>query len=182
MARGVERDGADRLAAGRHPFPPAPARLLGDERLGVAGRQPVPAGELLRGLADQKHLVALDEDGPRQPDRVAHPGDGAHRTRFERVAGHDRRVHLDDALHGQHRAEAGVEERVVLEDGDRRDHRVEGVSADGEHRPARLRSALDALPPDAPLPGRLSPRATVHGDRRHGRNAGHARAGMARRL
>ena len=101
----------------------------------------------------------------------------AHRARLERIAGHDGRVHLDDPLDGQYGAEARVEQRIVLEHGDRGDHGVERVSARAEHGPPRLDGARHAVPARGAVGRRFGSRAPVHGDHRHGAST---RAGIAR--
>ena len=131
----------------------------------------------LRGLPDEEHLAALVEHRSGQPDGIADTGHGAHRARLERVAGHEGRVHLDDPLDGQHGAEARVEQRVVLEHGDRGDHGVERVSSRVEHGPPRLDGARHAVPARGTVGRRFGSRAPVHGDHRHGAST---RAGIAR--
>jgi len=168
VAGAVAGHGPHGLARRRPALAPAAARLLGHQGLGRAAREPVALGERGGGLAHEQYFRALGEHRAREPDRVRDAGDCAHRPGGEHLARHDRGIHLERPFHGQHRAETGVEVRVVLEHDDGLDDRLERAPAAREHLPPHLDGPRDAGPARRPLLRPLASRAAVHGDRLHG--------------
>ena len=51
-----------------------------------------------RGLTHEQHLAALGEHGAREPDRVHDATHHTHRAGGERLARHDRGIHLEPSL------------------------------------------------------------------------------------
>ena len=158
----VQHDGADGVALQR----PDPGLRVAERGLGllaglaggellaaVIGQQDVELdpcealllGEAHRALAGEHPVTALLEQRPGDPDRVRLAAQGGDRAGPAAPAVHDGGVVLDVAVRGEHRAPAGVEVLVVLEDGDRLDDGVDRVAA-GEQRAApRLDGAGEAF-------------------------------------
>src|SRR5581483_8027698 len=161
----VARHRADGLARSRPALAPAPARGVGHESLAGDDAEAVAPGERDDRPAEED-LAALRDDRARRPDRVRDAGHRGDRTGEEELTFHERRVELDPPLLGEDGAEAGVERGIVLEVGDRFDHRVERALAAFEHAPGALRRTRDAPPARRALLGRrLAPGSAVNGDR-----------------
>ena len=105
------------------------AAVVGEQHVELDAREAVLLGEAHRALAGQHAVAALLEQRAGDPDRVRLAAQGGDCAGPAAPAVHDRGVVLDVAVRGEHRAPAGVEELVVLEDGDRLDDGVDRVAA-----------------------------------------------------
>jgi hypothetical protein len=112
-----------------------------DEIFGIAKGNALRVDEAFGALGDQHHVGTFFEDGASGLDGIfdaAETGDGAG---AERGGVHDDGVTFDLAIEIEVGAVAGVEDGVVLEDGDGGFDGVEGVAAAGENGPAGSKSA-----------------------------------------
>ena len=92
-------------------------------------------------------MPAIKHDGNGEVDRVAHVLQTGNPTCPEVGAHHDAGVQLDDSVHIQAGADAGIEERVVFHKPDRGHHR-------GQRSVADLRPGGVPCPLDGGLPER----------------------------
>ena len=121
------------------------AAVIGQQDVELDACEALLLGEAHRALAGQHPVTALLEQRPGDPDRVRLAAQRGDRAGPAAPAVHDGGVVLDVAVRGEHRAPAGVEVLVVLEDGDRLDDGVDRVAA-GEQRAApRLDGAGEAF-------------------------------------
>jgi len=81
---------------------------------------------------------------PRQADRVPRPLHIGHRPRPHRRPVHNRRVQLVRPIGGKHRTAPGVEERIILQQLDRRFHAVQRCAALVQNSGGRIQSFFDS--------------------------------------
>ena len=91
------------------------ALALGDEPLGVLEVEPGVDGEALGALADEERVRRLLHDRAGQADGMADAGHARAGAGLADHAVHDRGVHLDAPVGGQHGSTPGVEQRALLE-------------------------------------------------------------------
>ena len=115
-----------------------PPAFLGREPVGIDQVDPLFAREFLRPGPREQDVRAVFHHRARQPHRIADVGDARHRTGPARRPVHDRGVQFVDPVIGEHRSAPGVEQRIVLQHGHRRAHRVERRAARRQHRPAGI--------------------------------------------
>ena len=104
----------------------------------------VGGGELLRARTDEVDMRTLLKDETRGVDRIAKPLDAGNTTGFHAAAVHQESVELNAAVGGEEAAAAGVEGRIVFEDGNRGFDGVDGSAAAGKHLVADFEGATYA--------------------------------------
>ena len=119
--------------------------MVGEQHLELHAREAVLLGEAHRALAGQHAVAALLQQRASDPDRVRLPAQRGDCPRPAAATVHDGRVVLDVAVRGEHRAPTGVEELVVLEDGDGLDDRVDGAAAREQGAAPGFDGAREAL-------------------------------------
>jgi hypothetical protein len=92
-------------------------------------RQPVRACERFCPMPCEQHVTRLLHDEPCELHRVLHRRDERHGARAPSGAVHHGGIELDRARGREHRAAAGVEERVVFERRHGGDHGVHAAAA-----------------------------------------------------
>jgi hypothetical protein len=115
-----------------------------DEFFGIAERYAVIVSELFGALGDEHHMRTFFKDGARSLDGIfdaAKTGDG---TGAKCGGVHDDGVAFDVAIEIEMGAIAGVEDRIVFEDGNRGFDGVECVAAVAEDGIAGLERAKAA--------------------------------------
>ena len=94
-------------------------------------------------LPHQQHAPAVLQHVARHPDRIADPAQDADRTGAQIAAVHDRGIHLDERIGIEHRTTPGVEQWIVLQQGDAVRHDVERRRTGGKQRPAGLEDTAE---------------------------------------
>ena len=120
---------------------PGQALAFDDQFRGIAQRQPAFGGKYFRALSHQHHMFAIFEHGARQPDGIAYALDGRHRSGAQRLAIHHHGVQFHAAVAIQVRTDAGVEDRIIFKNQDRRLYRIQCPAASRQNLPARLERA-----------------------------------------
>src|SRR5690606_41960719 len=87
--------------------------LLGAEVRRIDQFDALLPGERLRAVADHHHVARPVHYRARERDRVPDPVHAGHRAGLARGAAHDPGVEFVAAVVGEHRALAGVEQRIV---------------------------------------------------------------------
>ena len=95
-------------------------------------------------VARQHHVRGLLHHGAREAHRIPRARDAGDRAGAARAAVHDRGVELVAALGAEHRALAGIEQRIVLEHTHRGFHRIEAGPAGLEHARAGGQRRIEA--------------------------------------
>ena len=89
----------------------------------------VGLGKLLGASADEVDVLAVFEDQTGSLNGVVEALDAGHATSLQAATVHEEGVELDTAVGGEKAAMAGIEGRVIFEDGDGSFDRIEGRSA-----------------------------------------------------
>lgn len=112
-----------------------------DKLGGIAERNTLLMDEALRAGGNEHHVRAFFEDCASSLNGVFDPmktGDG---TSTERRSIHDDGIALDIAIEIEMRTVAGIEDRIIFEDGDGRFNRIERVATVGKDGPAGVESS-----------------------------------------
>src|SRR5580700_10003952 len=105
---------------------------LGIKIIGLGEGESLSAAEGEGALADQQYVRRTLHDSTSSQDRVLRAADAGHGAGPAVPAIHHGSIHLMRAGGGKHRAASGIEQRLVLQCGDGRRHRVERAAAVGE--------------------------------------------------
>jgi hypothetical protein len=119
--------------------------FTGENELGVIDEvHAVGGGEALRAFSDEVDVWALFEDEAGGLDGVAEALDAGNAAGFHAAAVHEEGVELDAAVGGEEAAAAGVEGRVIFENGDGGLDGIEGGAAAREDCVTRFEGSADA--------------------------------------
>ncbi len=118
--------------------------LAVEDKFGVVNEgHAVGLGKLLGASADEVDVLAVFEDQAGSLNGVVEALDAGHAASLQAATVHEEGIELDAAVGGEKAAMAGIEGRVIFEDGDGSFDRVEGRSAAREDGIAGFQRVAD---------------------------------------
>ncbi len=142
----------------------------------IAKLETIIASKTFRAIAGNHHVRRMLHYRARQQHGVSHSTDSGHRTglRSSFRSDHHRRIHFHGTIDGECRSITGVEQRIVFENLDARDNRIERTATFTQNQRAGLHGVHDcALPKRTFLAWAMRTCAAMN-DQRESFSSGHS--------